>query len=221
MGYKLQDLIDIDHFQNLQDRLNKIYAFPSSIIDNDGNILTATAWQEVCTKFHRKNKESERLCIQNDLYIKKHIHDADPALTYRCPHGLVDNAAPVIIDGVHYGNFFTGQFFLGQAPDPEFFRSQARKYGFDENTYLAAVKKVPVWSQEQLDNYLFFIRGLIEIIAESGLKKLREIENRKQIQVTEQRNRTGSHLQYFSAPAVCLINWRNNATTRHFNKNFG
>ncbi len=70
MGYKLQDLIDIDHFQNLQDRLNKIYAFPSSIIDNDGNILTATAWQEVCTKFHRKNKESERLCIQNDLYIK-------------------------------------------------------------------------------------------------------------------------------------------------------
>jgi len=189
MGYKLQDLIDIDHFQNLQDRLNKIYAFPSSIIDNDGNILTATAWQEICTQFHRKNKETERLCIQSDLYIKDLIHEAAPALTYRCPHGLVDNAAPIIIDGVHYGNFFTGQFFLEQAPDESFFKSQARKYGFDENAYLAAVKKVPVWSQEQLDNYLFFIRGLIEIIAESGLKKLREIENRKQIQINEQRNR--------------------------------
>ncbi len=189
MGYQLQDLIDIDHFQNLQDRLNKIYSFPSSIIDNDGNILTATAWQEVCTEFHRKNKQTERLCIQSDLYIKEHIHEADPALTYRCPHGLVDNAAPIIIDGVHYGNFFTGQFFLEQEPDLAYFRSRARKYGFDENAYLAAVQKVPVWSQEQLDNYLFFIRGLIEIIAESGLKKLREIENRKQIQITEQRNR--------------------------------
>jgi len=45
MGYKLQDLIDIGHFQNLQDRLNKIYSFPSSIIDSEENILTTTAWR--------------------------------------------------------------------------------------------------------------------------------------------------------------------------------
>jgi len=189
MGYKLQDLIDIDHFQNLQDRLNKIYSFPSSIIDNDGNILTATAWQEICMQFHRKNKEAERICIKSDQYIKDHIHEANPALSYRCPHGLVDNATPIIIDGVHYGNFFTGQFFL-EAPDLSFFSAHAKKYGFDENAYLAAVKKVPIWSQKQLENYLFFIKGLIEIIAESGLKNLREIENRKQIQKNEQRNRT-------------------------------
>ena len=114
MKYKLQDLIDIEHFQNLQDRLNKIYSFPSSIIDNDGNILTATAWQDVCTKFHRKNKEAERLCIKSDQYIMDHLHEANPAVSYRCPHGLVDNATPIIIDGIHYGNFFTGQFFLGR-----------------------------------------------------------------------------------------------------------
>jgi PAS domain S-box-containing protein len=189
MGYKLKDLIDIDHFQKLQDRLNKIYSFPSSILDNDGNILTATAWQEICMQFHRKNKEAERICIKSDQYIKDHIHEANPALSYRCPHGLVDNAIPIIIDGVHYGNFFTGQFFL-EEPDLAFFSSQAKKYGFDENAYLAAVKKVPIWSQKQLDNYLFFIKGLIEIIAESGLKNLREIENQKQLQKKEQRNRT-------------------------------
>ncbi len=189
MTYKLQDLIDIDHFQNLQDRLNKIYSFPSSIIDNDGNILTATAWQEICMQFHRKNRETEKLCIKSDQYIRDHIHEAKPALSYRCPHGLVDNATPIIIDGVHYGNFFTGQFFL-EKPDPAFFRSQARKYGFDEDAYLEAVGKVPIWSQEQLDSYLFFIKGLIEVIAESGLKKLREIENRETIEKKEKRNRT-------------------------------
>ncbi len=188
MGYKLQDLIDIDHFQNLQDRLNKIYSSPSSIIDNDGNILTATGWQEICTQFHRKNKAAERICIKSDQYIKDHIHEANPDLSYRCPHGLVDNATPIIIDGVHYGNFFTGQFFF-EEPDLAFFSSQAQKYGFDEDAYLAAVKKVPIWSQEQLNSYLFFIKGLIEVIAESGLKKLREIEQRKQIQKNEQRNR--------------------------------
>ena len=41
MKYTLQDLIDMEHFQNLQDRLNEIYSFPSSIIDNDAKIVTA------------------------------------------------------------------------------------------------------------------------------------------------------------------------------------
>lgn len=189
MKCKLQDLINLEHFQNLQDRLNEIYSFPSAIIDNAGNILTSTAWQELCTQFHRKNKNSERLCIQSDQYILSHLHDAKPAVSYHCPHGLVDNAAPIIIDGVHYGNFFTGQFFL-KKPDLNFFRAQARKYGFDENAYLSAVKKVPIWTQKQLDNYLLFIKELINIISESGLKKLKEIEIRKQIEENEERANT-------------------------------
>ena len=189
MKYKLQDLIDIEHFQELQDRLNEVYSFPSSIIDNDGNILTATAWQDVCTKFHRKNKEAEQVCIKSDLYILNHLHEANPAVSYRCPHGLVDNALPIIIDGIHYGNFFTGQFFL-EEPNLEFFRDQAQKYGFDEEAYIEAIKRVPVWTQEQVDNYLFYIEGLIRVISESGLKRVKEIENRKQIQKSEKKYRS-------------------------------
>ena len=178
--HNLQDLIDMEHFQNLQDRLNEIYSFPSAIIDNDGHVLTATGWQDVCTQFHRKNQDCLQECIKSDQYILSHLHEANPAVSYRCPHGLVDNAAPIIIDGIHYGNFFTGQFFL-EKPDLEFFQGQARKYGFDEAAYLEAVKQVPIWSQQQLNSYLFFIKGLIAIISESGIKKLREIESNKQI----------------------------------------
>lgn len=75
MTYSLEDLIDIEHFQELQERLHAIYSFPSSIIDNDGAILTATGWQEICTRFHRQNKDAEKHCIKSDLYIKDHIHD--------------------------------------------------------------------------------------------------------------------------------------------------
>jgi PAS domain S-box-containing protein len=186
MKYKLQDLIDMEHFQNLQDRLNEIYSFPSAIVDNEGIVLTATAWQDICAQFHRKNKDCMQDCIQSDKYIQHHLHEANPAVSYRCPRGLVDNAAPIIIDGIHYGNFFTGQFFL-ETPDMEFFRAQAKKYGFDEDAYLAAVKKVPIWTKEQVDSYLFFIKGLIAVISESGLKKLKETETRKQINDSKER----------------------------------
>jgi PAS domain S-box-containing protein len=186
MKYKLQDLIDMQQFQNLQDRLNEIYSFPSAIIDNEGNILTATAWQDICTQFHRKNEDCARDCLISDRYILSHLHEANPAVSYRCPRGLVDNATPIIIEGIHYGNFFTGQFFL-EEPDLEFFKAQAKTFGFDEAAYLEAVKNVPVWSQEQLNSYLFFIKGLILIISESGLKKLKEIEAKTQVEESDER----------------------------------
>ena len=95
---------------------------------------------DICTKFHRQNKECEKECIKSDQYILEHLAEANPAVSYRCPHGLVDNATPIIIEDIHYGNYFTGQFFL-EKPDLEFFRTQAQKYGFDEEDYIEAVKK--------------------------------------------------------------------------------
>ncbi len=178
MDYKLEDLIDIELIQSLQEKLNLIYSFPSAIIDNEGKVLTAVAWQDICTKFHRTNPECEKECIKSDLYILDHISEANPAVSYQCPHGMIDNATPIIIDGKHLGNFFTGQFFL-EKPDLEFFKKQAKKYGFDEKAYLTAVEKVPIWTKEKLTLYLDFIKGFIEVIAGIGLKALKEIETRK------------------------------------------
>ncbi|MCF8373609.1 MAG: PocR ligand-binding domain-containing protein [Bacteroidales bacterium] len=187
MDYKLADLIDIPLLQDLQEKLNSIYSFPSSIIDNDGKVLTAVAWQDICTKFHRTHPDCEKECIKSDQYILEHLHEANPAVSYQCPHGLIDNATPIIIDGKHLGNFFTGQFFL-EKPDLEFFRKQAKKYGFDEKKYIEAVEKVPIWTTEKLAKYLDFIKGFIEIIAGFGLNQLKEIEAHKLIKESEERN---------------------------------
>jgi len=189
MDYTLEDLIDMEQFQSLQDRLNEIYSFPSAIIDNDGKVLTATAWQDICTKFHRQNKESEKECVKSDQYILAHLADANPAVSYQCPHGLIDNATPIVVDGKHLGNFFTGQFFL-EKPDLAFFKNQAERYGFDEETYLAAVRSVPIWSKEQLNSYLFFIKGLIQVITSIALKNMRSIESGKKMRESEERHRS-------------------------------
>lgn len=189
MNYKLEDLIDVPLVQDLQEKLNVIYSFPSAIVDLDGKILTAVAWQDICTKFHRVNPISEKECLKSDEYIIAHLHEAKPAVSYTCPHGLIDNAAPIIIDSKHLGNFFTGQFFL-EKPDLNFFKKQAKEFGFNEKKYLAAVKKVPIWTKDKLEKYLDFIKGFIEIIAGMGLKNLREIEANKKIKESEEQYRT-------------------------------
>lgn len=188
MDYKLQDLIDIRLFQNMLFSLNELFPFPSSIIDNRGNVLTDTAWQEVCTHFHRANSESEMQCKLSNHHISDHISETNSSSVYCCPNGLVNCVAPIIIDGKHLGNLFAGQIFL-EKPHLEYFRKQAARYGYDEGDYLESIEKVPVWTQEQLDKFLSVIQGLIAILVSIGSKKLREIENRKTIQESEEKYR--------------------------------
>ena len=188
MDYRLEDLLDIPLIQGLQEKLNLLYSFPSAIIDNDGKILTAVAWQDICTKFHRTHPECEKKCIKRNQFLLKHIRENNPVASFQCPYGMIDNATPIIIDGHHMGGFFTGQFFH-ENPDLEFFKNQAKKYGFDEKAYLKAVEKVPVFTKERLTIYLDLITGFIEIIANLGLENLKESKIIKAIKESEERNR--------------------------------
>jgi hypothetical protein len=60
MEYRLKDLLDLPRLQSLLNTLDQIHSMPSAIIDIEGNILTATAWQDICTKFHRAHPETEK-----------------------------------------------------------------------------------------------------------------------------------------------------------------
>jgi len=202
MEYRLEELIDIPAVQSLQEKLNVIYSFPSAIIDNDGKLLTAVAWQDICTKFHRTHPECEKECIKSDLYILDHLHEANPAVSYRCPHGMIDNATPIYINGKHLGNFFTGQFFL-EAPDLDFFRKQAGKYGFDEKSYLEAVERVPIWTHEKVAQYLDFIKGFIEILASIGLSQLKQIESGKVMRESEEKFRL---IAEYTSDTIAVLN---------------
>jgi len=175
MKYNLQDLIDIKQFQSLQDMMNEVYSFTTAMLDNDGNILTASGWQDICTKFHRVNPASCKQCTISDSYIVNHIHEANPGVGYKCLNGMNDYAFPIIIDGTHYGNFFTGQFFFEQ-PDINFFKDQAKNYGFDEDEYLKALDNVPVITEERLNDLTLFLKELIQVILSVGLRNLKQTE---------------------------------------------
>jgi len=189
MNFSLKELLDIPKLNNLLNSLEEFHGMPSAILDKEGNILTATAWQDICTKFHRVNRDTEKLCIESDLHIDARLGEKTPHVVYRCPMGLVDAAAPIIIEGVHLGNVFTGQLFM-EAPDDEFFINQAHKYGFDETEYLHALRKVPLFSEEKLHNNLSFIHNLTQMLAEQGLQRLQQLEAEKALRSSEEKHRT-------------------------------
>ncbi|MDD5285122.1 MAG: PAS domain S-box protein [Desulfuromonadaceae bacterium] len=188
MNYTLKELLDVPKLQELLDSLDEVHTLPSAIIDMEGNILTATAWQDICTKFHRLNPNSEKKCIESDLRIKIGLTEKMSNVIYRCPMGLVDTATPIVIEGKHLGNVFTGQLFM-EPPDESFFKEQARQYGFNEDDYLAAMRKVPLFSEEQLHKNLAFIAKLAQMLAEQGLQTIREQKASQALQESEEFSR--------------------------------
>ncbi|MDD2541379.1 MAG: PocR ligand-binding domain-containing protein [Desulfuromonadaceae bacterium] len=185
MGHTLKDILDIPRLSELLDSMGKINNMPTAILDREGNILIATAWQDICVKFHRVNAESRKKCLESDKSIGAELDKKMPHVIYRCPMGLVDAIMPIIVEGEHLGNVFTGQLF-NESPDKEYFIKQAHQYGFDESKYLAAMRTVPFFTEEELLNNLAFIHSLTQMLAEQGLQYRRQCETEAALKRNEE-----------------------------------
>lgn len=174
LNYKLTDLLDIPLLQQMFSSFYNLTGIMHAVLDVNNNILSSVGWQDICTKFHRSCPEAECRCQQSDSYIAEHLHDG-PYVGYRCLNGLMDYATPIIVEGQHLGTIFMGQV-LHEAPDEELFCRQAREFEFDETSYIEALHKVRIVPEEQVKSIMDFYSSLGQILASTGLERLRSIE---------------------------------------------
>jgi PAS domain S-box-containing protein len=179
------NLVDTDQIRELLEAHYKITGIGAGILDTDENILVAVGYHDICTRFHLVHPVTKSYCRESDAFIKAHLSTcSDGYLDYRCKNGLVDVAFPIIIKDVHLATFFTRQFFYDDdKPEVEFFREQAETFGFEENGYLEALGRVPVFSREHIHKIGEYYRHLVRVIAGMGLKNLElrnEASERKQ-----------------------------------------
>jgi PAS domain S-box-containing protein len=191
MKYSFKELVDVTKLQELTDQLYTAASIPSAIISVDGEIITGSGWQRICTEFHRKHPQIEQDCIDSDIKIRKLIDEGAPYAIYKCPRGLVDATSPVIINKEHVANVFAGQVFL-EPPDEakeKFFREQANIFGFNEIEYIKAFREIPIFTQDEFLSILNFLSILAQLIAKMGYTRLKELESTKNLQKSEERYR--------------------------------
>jgi len=176
MIYQLKELLDVDRLQDLFESLGELQGMASAIIDLEGNILAQSSWQEICTGFHQSDGVAGRLCRESFLRVAASCEESMSPQSCECPLGLMDAARPIIVEGHHFGCVRVGQFLL-HAPDYDFFRDQAKRYGFDETAYLEAVRNIPIHTAEQLRTSLDVIAKLTHMLVESGLQRMRYLES--------------------------------------------
>ena len=171
----IKEIINLQKLQDLMQKFTDATGTGTAFIGLDAEILVASGWQDICTKFYRINPESCKNCIQSDTALANGLKEGKRSNLYRCLNGLTDVAVPIIIDGEHLANLFIGQFLL-EKPDKTFFLNQARKYGFDEKEFMSALDKVPVFSEEEVSRKIDFLVELAVMISDMGLNRLKMLE---------------------------------------------
>ena len=163
MKMKVLDFIDFNTVNILLENFNKSTGFVTAILDLDGRILSKSGWRRICTDFHRINPKTNQNCILSDTLLANDKTGDKKYNIYNCHNGLIDLSIPLIIEGEHIANLFTGQFFL-EEPKMQFFKEQALKYGFDELSYLEAVREVPVLTEEKVEEIVDYFLVIMKIV---------------------------------------------------------
>ena len=177
----LSKLIDIPVFQDLSDSFFEFSRMPAAIADLNGNALIESGWQRICTDFHRKNSITASRCFESDTILAGQLTKGQKFNIYKCKNGLIDVAAPIIIENLHLGNLYTGQFLL-EEPDIDFFAKQADEFGFDKAQYLDALANVPIISENQIKKTMEYFINLTIVIGSTGIDKKRLLDLNKNLE---------------------------------------
>ncbi|WP_440946054.1 PocR ligand-binding domain-containing protein [Methanosarcina sp. T3] len=170
---ELAEIIDVQAIQPLLDNFYKLTHIPIGLNDLKGNVLAGAGWQDICTKFHRAHPVTCRHCVESDINLSSGVAPGEFKF-YRCKNNMWDAVTPIMVGDQHVGYVFAGQFFFDDEPlDYELFRVQARKYGFNEEEYIAALEKVPKLSREAVDTGMAFFMTFANMLSQLGYSNIK------------------------------------------------
>lgn len=179
--FRLEDLIDTLFLQEFQDNFALSVGVASLIEDQQGHAVTCpSCFSQLCTDIIRSSPVGLQRCLTTDMCgAAAAVRTGKPAI-YQCHAGLIDFAAPILLNGQVIGTIFGGQV-LTQEQSETHCRKIARALDIDVDKYIAAIKAIPIVSQEKIQaaaNVLYSVANTLSKYAYQSIKlkeKNREI----------------------------------------------
>ncbi len=184
--YRFCELVDVPAFARLMEMFYRTTGIPNGVVDADGELLCQAGWQSACSDFHRVNPQSSQRCLDSNLSIMHDLREGIPGGGL-CQNGLIDYGAPVVVEGRQLATLFLGQI-VHDPPDLDFFRNQAARFGFDDDEYLKAIAAIPIINKAQIEPALGLMVEMAQMLAASGLAKLRQAKLEKSLSAHTERS---------------------------------
>ena len=174
----LLDVIDRRTLQSLQDAFAAATGMAALATDENGPVTEGSNFTDFCMKLTRESRVGAERCNRCDLRGGEEASRTGRPSVYYCTSGLMDFAAPVIVNGRHIGSLIGGQV-LPEEPDEEKFRKIASEIGVDPDQYIAALRKVKVVPKKQIEAAADLLWQMANALSEVGYQRLVALESQK------------------------------------------
>lgn len=170
---KLTDVIDLAFLQQFQDDFAKGVGLASVTVDPDGKPLTdPSSYTRFCMDYTHSTECGDKRCAESHRKGGEEAARSGKPVVYECHAGLIDFAAPIMLEGRLIGTILGGQV-LTSAPQDQKYRKIAKEIGVDENGYVEAVQEIRQLSREGIEaaaNVLFLVANNMSKSAYQQLK---------------------------------------------------
>ena len=166
----LLDVIDRQTLQSLQDAFAEATGMAALATDSTGSVTRLSNPTEFCMNLTRTSSVGCERCNKCDLQGGAEASRTGRPSVYYCHGGLVDFAAPIIVNGQHIGSLIGGQV-LTEEPDDEKFRGIAQQIGVDPERYVRAVHKVPVVPKSRIDAAANLLYQMANALSDVGYQR--------------------------------------------------
>lgn len=190
---QIKDVIDIELLQRFQDNFAESMNIASITVDINGIPVTKnSSYTAFCEKFTQSTTTGKNRCAECHKKGGEEAVRMGKPYVYRCHAGLIDFAAPILIDGHQIGTILGGQILTSQPVESDY-RKTAKEIGVSEDGYVDAVNKIKITTEKNIKaaaEVLFIVSNALSKIGyeQFKLKSISHIlsENFTQISATMQ-----------------------------------
>ncbi len=173
----IEEIINSKALQDFRDAFfkatNMLLVFASSTEEFHKAFYYQNHPCEFCKLIRSAPKGLER-CRESDLAGGREAAKIKEPYIYRCRHGLIDIVVPIIVNGKHIGNVFTGQVRLKTKDMATFdeIKGGLERLGMDLAELEKAFNKVEVISEEKLHLAVRLLSVIVHYIVETESKMM-------------------------------------------------
>ncbi len=114
---RIEDIVDIAKLQAIQDTFAEAMGVAAVTVDRDGVPVTRDSNFQPFCRLMRSTAEGLKRCHACDASGGLSAYASGRPATYVCHSGLVDAAAPIIIEGIYLGCILCGQVRMAEEPE--------------------------------------------------------------------------------------------------------
>ena len=178
----LTDLIDVRILQHIQDGFSAYTKMAALTTDANGTPVTKeSGFTSFCADFTRKSALGFKRCNECDrLGALQTLKNGKPSV-YCCHAGLIDYAAPIMIEDNFIGSFIGGQVRTSEI-DEEKFTETAAELGIDPKKYMTAAKSTILMSKQEVMEAAEFLCEIAKALSELAYKNYLALQKSRKLE---------------------------------------